>query len=105
MTESDVHAIHSVLLDRDKCVGCTSCIKRCPTKAIRVQNKKAKILSERCIDCAECVRICEHHAKIPNFDSLDRMKDYEYKVALPAPSLYGQFNELYDVNILLSALL
>lgn len=105
MAESEGYTIHSVLLDRDKCVGCTSCIKRCPTKAIRVQNKKAKILNERCIDCAECVRICEHHAKIPNYDTLDRMKDYEYKVALPAPSLYGQFNDLYDVNILLAALL
>ena len=104
MTDSGDHAIHSVLLDRDKCVGCTSCIKRCPTRAIRVRNKKALILSERCIDCAECVRICEHHAKIPNYDSLDRMNDYEYKVALPAPSLYGQFNGLNDVNILLTAL-
>jgi iron only hydrogenase large subunit-like protein len=30
--------------------------------------------------------------------------DYEYKVALPAPSLYGQFNNLDDVNIVLTAL-
>ena len=96
---------HSVQLDRDKCVGCTNCIKRCPTRAIRVRGKKAQILSERCIDCGECIRICGHHAKIPVYDSLSRMDDFEYKVALPAPSLYGQFNELTDVNILLDALL
>ena len=27
---------HSVRLDDEKCVGCTNCIKRCPTEAIRV---------------------------------------------------------------------
>ena len=32
------------------------------------------------------------------------MKQYEYTVALPAPSLYSQFNNLDDVNIVLNAL-
>ena len=41
---------HSVTLDKDKCVGCTNCIKRCPTQAIRVRGGKAQIISERCID-------------------------------------------------------
>lgn len=33
------------------------------------------------------------------------LKQYEYTVALPAPSLYSQFNNLDDVNIVLNALL
>jgi len=33
------------------------------------------------------------------------MKRYQYTVALPAPSLYSQFNNLDDVNIVLHALL
>ena len=41
---------HSVTLDVDKCVGCTNCIKRCPTEAIRVREGKAIITPERCID-------------------------------------------------------
>ena len=102
ITEPEEHSVH---LDRDQCVGCTNCIKRCPTSAIRVRNKKAQILYERCIDCGECVRICQHHAKIPTYDPLSRMDDFEYKIALPAPSLYGQFNSLDDVNIILTALL
>ena len=32
---------HSVTLDKDKCKGCINCIKRCPTKAIRVRDGKA----------------------------------------------------------------
>ncbi len=96
---------HSVTLDEDLCHGCINCVKRCPTEAIRVRNGKAKILSDRCIDCGECIRICPHHAKKPIFDPLSVMDQYEYTVALPAPSLYGQFNNLDDVEIILRALI
>ncbi len=96
---------HSVTLDRDKCQGCINCVKRCPTEAIRVRDGKAKIIKERCIDCGECIRICPHHAKLPIFDPLSIMEDYKYTIALPAPALYGQFNNLDDVDILLTALL
>ena len=96
---------HSVTLDRDLCHGCINCVKRCPTEAIRVRDGKAKILSDRCIDCGECIRICPHHAKKPIFDPLSVMDQYEYTVALPAPSLYGQFNNLDDVEIILRALI
>lgn len=95
----------SVRLDPDLCKGCINCIKRCPTQAIRVRNGKALITKEFCIDCGECIRICPHHAKKATYDSLSVMKDYEYTVALPAPSLYGQFNNLDDPNIVLTALL
>ena len=96
---------HSVTLDKEKCKGCINCIKRCPTEAIRVRNKKAFIIPERCIDCGECIRVCPHHAKYAIYDKLDEMKKYDYTVALPAPSLYSQFNNLEDVNIVLNALL
>ena len=38
---------HSVTLNEEMCVGCTNCIKRCPTEAIRVRGGKAVIASER----------------------------------------------------------
>ena len=82
---------HSVRLDKDKCRGCTNCLKRCPTEAIRVRNGKAIIVKERCIDCGECIRVCPHHAKYANRDSLEQINNYKYKIALPAPALYGQF--------------
>lgn len=96
---------HSVTLDRDKCMGCINCIKRCPTEAIRVRNKKAIIIPERCIDCGECIRVCPHHAKKAIYDSLNVLDNYEYTVALPAPALYAQFNHLDDVDIVLNALI
>lgn len=96
---------HSVTLERDKCKGCINCIKRCPTEAIRVRNGKAQILAERCIDCGECIRVCPHHAKQPIYDPLSAIDSFKYKVALPAPALFGQFHNLDDLNIVLKALL
>ena len=40
---SEKKFVNAVRLDYDKCMGCTNCIKRCPTGAIRVRNGKARI--------------------------------------------------------------
>lgn len=96
---------HSVQLDKERCHGCTNCIKTCPTQAIRVRNGKAKIIKDKCIDCGECIRVCPYRAKKAITDSFDRLKDYKYTVALPAPTFYGQFAEAKDINSILNALL
>jgi iron only hydrogenase large subunit-like protein len=95
---------HSVRLDKDKCKGCTNCIRGCPTEAIRVRDGKAKIIDERCIDCGECIKVCPHHAKIAFTDSLLDISKYKYKIALPAPSLYGQFRELIGIDRIIMGL-
>ncbi len=96
---------HSVCLDTDLCKGCTMCMRHCPTQAIRVQNGKAKIIKERCIDCGECVRRCPYHAKKVQSDAFDKLKDYEYNIALVPPAFFGQFPESTDVDVILTALL
>ena len=95
---------HSVELDADRCCGCTNCLKRCPTEAIRVHNGKAKILTERCIDCGECIRICPHHAKNATATKPEEIENYKYTVAIPAPSLFGQFKNLDSIDIVLTGL-
>ncbi len=97
--------IHSVRLDESACQGCINCIKYCPTQAIRVQNGKAKIKPEYCVDCGRCIRYCPHHAKIAISDPVSDMQNYKYTVALPAPSLYTQFNNVTNVDTVLNALL
>ena len=96
---------HSVTLDISKCKGCTICIKRCPTEAIRVRDGHAKIIEERCIDCGECIRMCPYQAKKATYDKFESFQAYKYKIALPAPALYGQFDDLDDVDYILTALL
>ena len=95
---------HSVVLDAELCCGCTNCLKRCPTEAIRIRDGKAHILSDRCIDCGECIRICPHHAKRARSDSIEEIQPYKIKVAIPAPALFGQFNNLNDIDIVLTGL-
>ncbi|MDR3262739.1 MAG: 4Fe-4S dicluster domain-containing protein [Clostridiales bacterium] len=94
-----------VTLDADKCKGCITCMKRCPTEAIRVRGGKAEIIYDRCVACGECVRVCPYQAKKAVYDSLDIIHNFKYKVALPPPALYGQFNNLNDVNYVLEGLL
>lgn len=95
---------HSVSLDVTKCKGCTACLKRCPTEAIRIRDGHAKINSERCIDCGECIKVCPHRAKRATHDSADDMQKYKFTVALPAPALYGQFNNMTSIDYIIDGL-
>ncbi len=101
---SNQHIYHSVRLDIDKCKGCINCIKGCPTEAIRVRDGKAKIIKERCIDCGECIRVCPYQAKSAVTERLDDIYRFDYRIAIPAPTLYGQFNNLKDINYILTGL-
>ncbi len=82
---------HSVQLQSEKCQGCVSCVKLCPTEAIRVRNGKAEILADRCIDCGACAVGCPYHAFAVKMDVLEDLAKYAYNIVLPAPSLYAQF--------------
>lgn len=95
---------HSVCLDQELCKGCTTCIRICPTQAIRVQNGKAKIIRERCIDCGECVRRCPYHAKKVATDEFSMLENYKYNVALVPPAFCGQFSKATDIDIILTGL-
>ncbi len=96
---------HSVSLDIERCTGCTTCLKHCPTEAIRIHNGHAQIDPSRCIDCGICIRNCPSNAKKATYSKLDTVMKYKWKVALPAPTLYGQFEELEDVDYVLQGLL
>lgn len=98
------NVFHSVTLDRAKCKGCVACMKRCPTEAIRVRNGKAKIHYEKCIGCGECIRMCTHRAKRAVYDGIEIIENYKYKIALPAPSLFGQFNNLTNMGYIIKGL-
>ena len=58
-----------------------------------------------CIDCGECIRVCPYKAKKAFSDKLEQIRDFKWKVALPAPSLYGQFDNLDDIDYVLQGLL
>ena len=95
---------HSVRLLGDRCIGCVSCARHCPTEAIRIRGGKARITESRCIDCGECIRYCPNHAKTAVTDTLNDLKSYKYNIALAAPSLYAQFDKNIPVPAILAGL-
>lgn len=96
---------HSVLLDESKCTGCTTCLRHCPTEAIRIRNGIAHIDPLRCIDCGECIRVCPQKAKKAVCGTAADMNNFKWKIALPAPTLYGQFDNLDNLDYVLAGLL
>ena len=90
--------VHSVSLDKEKCTGCTTCLRHCPTEAIRVKDGCAVINPDRCIDCGECIRVCPQKAKRAECNKFSDMERFKWRIALPAPTLYGQFEELDDID-------
>ena len=95
---------HSVSIEYARCRGCTTCMKSCPTQAIRVRRGKATIIQERCVDCGECIRSCPHKAIKAVSDPLSCLERFQYTVALPDPVLYGQFRHLEHPDLVLDAL-
>lgn len=94
----------SIHLDTERCIGCIHCVRTCPTEAIRIRSWKAVINPERCIECGMCVKVCPRHATRPMVDTLDCLEDYDYKIAIPASAIFGQFKGVKSRNHLLTAL-
>ena len=51
-----------------QCRDCYKCVRRCPVKAIRVENDHAVVIPEACIFCGTCVGTCPNHAKMVRDD-------------------------------------
>lgn len=98
----------SIMLDKNKCIGCTYCMKRCPTEAIRLVNGKAVINNSKCIHCGECIKVCPHDAYTP--ESIEWQEElnysgFKYKIAIPTATLYGQFPKGVDICKIQNSLL
>lgn len=52
-----------LVIDENKCVGCTMCAKNCPVEAITGELKKPhKIDIDKCIKCGTCMKNCPKQA-------------------------------------------
>lgn len=49
-------------IDKDKCVGCGSCVQECPANAIILENGKAVIDEAVCVQCGTCQACCPMNA-------------------------------------------
>jgi len=95
---------HSLRFDVERCDGCMSCMRACPTAAVRVRKGIAVKLADRCIDCGECIRVCPRAAIVPLTDQMADLSKFECKIAIPSPALYAQFDSEVFPSMIFSAL-
>jgi iron only hydrogenase large subunit-like protein len=82
---------HALTLDEDACIGCSHCMKACPTEALRVRNGKAVLYPDRCIDCGNCFKVCPTKAIYIQQDDFDSIFNFNCRVALVPSVFMGQF--------------
>ena len=49
-------------IHKDKCIDCMKCIRICPVKTIKMENKKPSINYMKCINCYCCHEMCDTRA-------------------------------------------
>ena len=71
----------------ENCTGCTACEKRCPTKAISGDPKKAYYIEATlCIDCGACGVICPDEAILDTCGNVTKvLKRQERPIAIVHP--------------------
>lgn len=48
----------AVSVDREKCIGCESCVAVCPVGALNMEDGKAQVDADTCISCGACINEC-----------------------------------------------
>ncbi len=84
---------HALTFNRETCVGCSHCMKVCPTEAIRVMEGKASLMPNRCVDCGECYRVCPVDAIGVEQDDFAMIYQFRHRVALVPGVLLGQLSD------------
>jgi formate hydrogenlyase subunit 6/NADH:ubiquinone oxidoreductase subunit I len=69
-----------LVYERDKCIGCYSCIRVCPANAIQAVvdkdgKRKIKMFMARCTFCSQCVDVCP--VKCLHMSDTFLMADYD----------------------------
>lgn len=67
-----------VRIIKDKCKGCTKCVKGCPFTAITMENKLA-VIGSTCTGCGVCVEVCPFAAIEKEEDKKEKIDISDYK--------------------------
>lgn len=95
---------HALKVNTDQCTGCTHCMIKCPTSAIRIRDGKADIRKDWCVDCGECMRVCPVDAIYVAQDDFSKIFDYPCRVVLLPAVFFGQFSDAISDEQIYAAL-
>lgn len=98
--------IHSQLapeVNLDRCIGCGTCAKWCPAKAIKIVRGKAVIDLKKCIGCGECTVSCPQgaiaiHWGDETIAEQERLAEYAYAILKDKKGKFCFFNFLMDIT-------
>ena len=79
MAYTEPYFRHSLRVNDYLCQGCTTCMRSCPTGAIRIRNGKAIVADNKCVDCGECMKVCPHKAIYIKQDDFGLLFNYKYR--------------------------
>jgi len=55
--------VSTLVLDEEKCIGCSLCTEVCPHAVFEMRRNKARIVDfNACIECGACVNNCPSNA-------------------------------------------
>ncbi|MDR0363900.1 MAG: 4Fe-4S binding protein [Bacteroidales bacterium] len=102
----DQYPFHHALKFLDEvCIGCSHCMKECPTQAIRICEGKVHLMENRCVDCGMCYRTCPYQAIMVEQDDFKKVYDYQYRILLVPALFFSQFPDKYATRQIYSALM
>ena len=90
-----------VHFDKNLCHGHATCIRACPTKAIRMVDKRTANVVGQCIGCDECMRVCDAGAISAAAAETKNFGRDHIAIALVSPVLYAQFPGVMPKDILM----
>ncbi|MCF6240114.1 MAG: 4Fe-4S dicluster domain-containing protein [Bacteroidales bacterium] len=88
-----------IVTDKEKCNLSYTCIRVCPTKAIKIEDGHSHIIASRCIGCGHCVTVCAQNAISYRSDkntTLQLIKSDTKVAALCDPAIAGEFVDISD---------
>ncbi len=74
---------------KERCRSCYACVRGCPCKAIKVENRLAEVMPDLCVNCGACIRFCVTGAKQVESDIeivRNLLESRAHTIAIPSSS-------------------